>query len=171
MALSDLDFSPGLRLVSKVQSLFRTSILPPPQSPSFILVASFGRSAIRLNDDSAALILQSCLGGQASQFRVSHLSGWCFQFEVCSKTVGLWLYDLKSFSCKAFEVHSSLWGNGGPNWFHQYNLWLDEQASEWTPVIHKKYYASVVKSNLAARTAVFKRLRFPADYHLNYMTD
>jgi hypothetical protein len=52
-------------------------------------VASFGQSAIRLNEDFAALMLQSsCLGGQATDFRVKHLSGWCFCFEVHSKDVG-----------------------------------------------------------------------------------
>jgi hypothetical protein len=39
------------------------------------------------------------------------------------------------------------------------------------PLIHKKSYATVVKSNLVTRTSVFKRLRFPVDYHLNYITD
>jgi hypothetical protein len=103
-------------------------------------------------------MLQSCLGGQDTLFRVSHLSGWCFHFEVQSKAVGFWLYDMKSFSCKAFEVHFSRWGNGGPNWIRQYNLWLDEQDSEWTPVIQKRSYASVVKRNLAAGKTIFQRL-------------
>jgi hypothetical protein len=35
-------------------------------------------------------------------------------------------------------ISLSLWGNEGPNWILQYNLWLDEQASEWTPVICKQ---------------------------------
>jgi hypothetical protein len=44
-------------------------------SSDFIVVASFGRSAICLNEDSIALTLQSCLGGEATNFRVKHLLG------------------------------------------------------------------------------------------------
>jgi hypothetical protein len=76
-------------IMAKVQRLFGTSIPASFPSSSFILVASFGQSAIRLNEDFAALMLQSsCLGGQATDFRVKHLSGWCFCFEVHSKDVG-----------------------------------------------------------------------------------
>jgi hypothetical protein len=42
MALSDLDFSLGLRLQKEVHAKFGTSISPSPLSPGFILVASLG---------------------------------------------------------------------------------------------------------------------------------
>jgi hypothetical protein len=100
MALSDLDFSPGLSLQKEVQARFGTSISPSHLSPGFILVASFSQSAIRINEDSAALILQSCLGGQAAKLRVGFLSGWFFHFEVSSKAVCFFIYGLKSFVWK-----------------------------------------------------------------------
>lgn len=57
---------------------------------------------MRLNEDSASLLLQSCLGGVAKDFNVVHLSGWMFQFSVSCKNVGLLVYKLKNFSCKFF---------------------------------------------------------------------
>jgi hypothetical protein len=65
MALSDLDFSPGLPLQDEVLAKFG--------SPGFLLVASFSRSAIRINEESVAL--QSCLGGLATDFLVEYLIG------------------------------------------------------------------------------------------------
>jgi hypothetical protein len=82
------------------------------------------------------------------------------------------LYDLKSHACKVFAVHFSLWGNGGPNWRGEFNLWQDEQISEWTPVIHKRSYAAAVKNGSSVQKgckSVFQRLHYPADYHLNYL--
>jgi hypothetical protein len=110
MALSDLDFSPGVRLQKEVHAKFGTLMSPSPLSPGFILVASFSRSAIKVIEDSVALILQSCLGGQARHLRITFLSGWSFHFEVSSKAVGFFIYGQRSFSCKSFEVHFSLWG-------------------------------------------------------------
>jgi hypothetical protein len=114
VALSDLDFSLGLSLQAHIHAQLGTSITPSPSVVGFLLVASFGRSAIHLNEDSVALMLESCLGSQATLFRVHHVSGWSFQFQVRSKAVGFWLYDLKSVCCKIFSVHFSLWVNGGP---------------------------------------------------------
>jgi hypothetical protein len=74
MALYDLDFSPGLRFQDRVHASFGMSVSPPPCSPDFILVVIVSRLAIRFNEDSVALILQSCLGGQATNFRVSLLA-------------------------------------------------------------------------------------------------
>lgn len=63
--LSDLDFSHGLEFQCLVVERFGSTVSFSTQTSSryFFLVASFGRSVIRLNCDSVALILQSCLGG------------------------------------------------------------------------------------------------------------
>jgi hypothetical protein len=75
MALSELDFSPGFRLRDQALAKFGTPISPSSNAPGFVLVATFSRSAIHLNEDSASLILQSCLGGLAKDLRVKWLSG------------------------------------------------------------------------------------------------
>jgi len=67
-------------------------------------VASFGRLAVRLNEDSVSLILQACLGGIAKNFNVIHLSGWMFSFSVSCKNFGFMIYKLRSFSCKTFAI-------------------------------------------------------------------
>jgi hypothetical protein len=73
MALSNLDFSPGIRFMEHVRAKFGTSITPPPNAAGFLLVVSFSRFLVRLNEDSASLMLQSCLGGLAKDFRVNWL--------------------------------------------------------------------------------------------------
>jgi hypothetical protein len=63
-------------------------------------------------------------------------------------------------------------GKRGPNWRGEFNLWRDEQISEWTPVIHKRSYAAAVKNGSSVQKgckSVFQRLHYPADYHLNYL--
>jgi hypothetical protein len=168
MALSDLDFSPSLSLQKEILARLGSSISPSPLSPGFILVASFSQSAIRINEDSAALILQSCLGAQAAHLRVGFLSSWCFRFEVSSKVVGLFIYGLKSFACKSF----ALWGDGGPNWACEFVVWYDQKDREWTLVTPERSYASVVKSlpigSSSRPSSVFRRLRYPADYQNNF---
>lgn len=79
-------------------------------------MASFGHCAIRLNYDSVALIIQSCLGGNANDFRVVHLYGLMFRFSVDSKAVGLMVARLKKFVCPLFAIFFALLGNNGPNW-------------------------------------------------------
>ncbi|CAN6244016.1 unnamed protein product [Urochloa humidicola] len=116
--LSDLDFSPGLDFQRLVSDRFNSpvSFTPSFSSSEFFLVASFGRSAIRLNNESVVLMIQSCLGGIDLDFRVQHLAGTMFRFSVFSKHVGFMIHKLSSFKCRAFDIFFTLWGNGGPNW-------------------------------------------------------
>jgi hypothetical protein len=51
MALSDLDFSPGIWFKEHVPAKIGASITPPPNSVGFVLVVSFSRSSVRLNED------------------------------------------------------------------------------------------------------------------------
>jgi hypothetical protein len=57
LVLSDLDFSPRIRLMEHVRAKFSTSITPPPNAAGFILVLSFSCSSVHLNEDSVALVL------------------------------------------------------------------------------------------------------------------
>ncbi|CAN6282755.1 unnamed protein product [Urochloa humidicola] len=115
--LSDLDFGPGLGIQRLVLDRFNSpvSFSPSFSDREFLLVASFGRSALHLNEDSVSLVLQSCIGGLAKDFNVVHLSGAMFRFSVSSKAVGLLIYNLKHYKCALFAIFFALWGNGGPN--------------------------------------------------------
>ena len=97
--LSDLDFGPGVSFEKLVFQCFGCTVSPVSSlSPaSFHLVASFGRSALRLNVDSVGTILKSCLGGTAKDFNVIHLSGWMFKFSVSSKNVGILIRKTNCF--------------------------------------------------------------------------
>ena len=170
VGLSDLDFQPGLGLEKLVSQRFGSPVSPPPShSNGFLLVANFGRSAVRLNVDSVGLILQSCIGGVAKDFQVMHLSRWMYRFSISRKEVGFLIYKFKSFICKNFAVFFFLWGNGRPNWKRELDLWNQEQQAEWTTVGTKKSYADVVRSPpLQKPQSVFLRLNYPSNYHLNY---
>jgi hypothetical protein len=180
VGLSDISFDPRLKFGNQISQRFgcSVSLIPSQLSSSFKLVASFGRSAIRLNEDLVGLLLQSCLGGCSSDFHVKHLSGWMFSFHVSCKKVGFMIKNLGTFSCRMFAIFFYLWGNGGPNWLREFQLWIDEQNVEWTIVSRKpgnshnhskgqsamKSYADIVKSIPPTRTSVFKRLHYPKNY-------
>lgn len=167
-SLSDLCFDPGKKFAALVSQRFGCSVsLPnPPSRKVFRLVASFGRSTVRLNPSSVSLILQACLGGTANDYNVSHLSGWMFGFSVHCKNVGFMVYRLKNFSCKAFSIFFHLWSGGGPNWQKDYDLWRSEQEAEWTLVgsKSKKSFADVVRSNPSLKRPVFLRLTYPLNH-------
>jgi len=94
--LSDLSFTHGANFEALVSQRFGCLVSPPSSqnAKSFHLVASFGRSTVRLNSDSVSLILQACLGGNAKDFRVIHLSGWMFKFCFARMWVS-WFTSLK----------------------------------------------------------------------------
>lgn len=173
--LSDLCFDPGKAVDALVSQRFGRTVSSPPSPSSFVLVVSFGRSAIRLNEDSVSLLLQASIGGVAKEFCVSHLSGWMFKFVVSCKEVGFLIYKLKQFTCKQYSIFFFLWGKGGPNWRRDYALWCQEQEAEWTTVGAKKSYADAVRSRKISHQtkpgpskSVFSRLSFPDNYHQNY---
>lgn len=105
--LSDLCFDSGKDFESLVSQRFGCSVSSPPDSRSFILIASFGRSTVRLNEDSISLVLKATLGGVAKDFCVTHLSGWMFSFLVSCKDVGFMIYRLKQFICKQYAIFST----------------------------------------------------------------
>lgn len=76
--LLDLDFAQGIDFAGLVHQRFKCSVSPCslPSPKAFLLVASFGRSRIKLNVDSVGIILQACLGGDAKNFNI--LGGWFF---------------------------------------------------------------------------------------------
>lgn len=170
---SDLCFDPGIAFSRLVSQRFSCSVSPKPpiSSSAFHLVVSFGRSAIRLNEDSVSLILQACLGGIAKDFNVFHLSGWMFSFSVSCKNVGLMVYKLKSVSCKSFAIFFHLWSGGGPNWHQEYDLRCKERDAEWTLVgsKHKKSFADIVRSPISPKKPVFLHLIYPSNYGVAFL--
>jgi hypothetical protein len=163
--LFDLDFAPGLQIQRVVEEHFSSPVsFHTSSSREFFLVVTFGRSAIRLNEDSVSLILQSCLGGVAKDFKVAHPSRMCFRFLVFSKSVGFLVYNLKFYKCSKFAGFFDLWGDGGPNWIREHHCWLEESQASWTYVGSKSKpsYVDVVKQCLPDRSkpSVFSRLDF-----------
>lgn len=126
---------------------------------------------------SVGLILQATIGGAATDFRVCQLSDRVFRFTVSSEPVGFYIYNLFSFECKLYKLFFHLWGNGGPNWHFEFQLFLDEEERSWEKSAprgqQKKSFAEVVKSTPLSganavpvgRRSVFTRIRQPSSSH------
>lgn len=109
------------------------------------------------------------LGALLSHFHVVHRLDRTFKFFVASKSVGFFIANLRSFSCDSYLLTFHLWGNGGPNWIAEFNLYQQEESS-WTTartktsLVNGKSFADVVKQKpylvpmlflLAARNLLF----------------
>jgi hypothetical protein len=72
MLPSILDPAPGVAFSGKVRSLLDSLIVSPfpDDARSIWLIASFARSKLKLDVTNVGLILQSILGGIASEFAV-----------------------------------------------------------------------------------------------------
>uniref|UniRef100_K3ZDY8 Uncharacterized protein n=1 Tax=Setaria italica TaxID=4555 RepID=K3ZDY8_SETIT len=149
-SLSDLDFQPGRAFHEAAISRFGPGTLITCCHPSddFFLIASFSCSALRINADSTALVLQSLLGGSILYFQVVHQDAWCFHFSVASKHVGLMIHRMAKFVCKEFAIFFTLWRNGGPDYMREELLWNQMQEAGWNHVHRKKKsYAEVARSH------------------------
>lgn len=112
-------------------------------------MAAFSRCKFRLSVESVGTLLQAAIGGIAKQFGVSQLGDRTFIFVVSTKSVGLFLTNLRSFACDSFKVFFFQWGNGNPNWRSEYSRYLLEEASSWSSSSSKsghRSFADVVKS-------------------------
>lgn len=85
----------------------------PDDARCFWLFASFARSKIKLVPKNVSLILQSILGGVASDFAVVEVKDWIFKFSVFSREVGILIYNLKVVSDASFKVAFHLWNEKG----------------------------------------------------------
>jgi hypothetical protein len=136
MALSGLDSRLGKVVEAEIQRRFScpVSFDSHLSAHEFFLVLSFDRCKFRLSEHSAALILQSVIGGHAHSFNVIRLDNRVFRFSVHSQEVGFHIYKLRSFECSNFKIFFNLWHNGGPNFEIEFRNWESEQAKEWVQV-------------------------------------
>jgi hypothetical protein len=106
--LSDLSFDPGIEFSALVSSRFGCSVSSPHalSTSAFHLVASFGRSALRLDVDSVSLILQSCLGGLQRISMFSTFQVGCSNFQSPAKMSDSWFIGSKVSFAKPFWFSS-----------------------------------------------------------------
>ncbi|TVU06696.1 hypothetical protein EJB05_49921, partial [Eragrostis curvula] len=147
--LPGLDFRPGTGVQSAILERFGSPVNFKPASgqSEFILVASIGRCAYRLNEETVGFILQATIGGIAADFRTSQLDDRLFRFSVSSKQVGLHIYNLQSYECKQYKLYFHLWGAGGAHWSKESKDYNQEEAASWQTVTHRKRrsYADTVR--------------------------
>jgi hypothetical protein len=105
-------------------------------------------------------------------FDVVQLLDRVFRFLVCSKKVGLIIYNLRSFKCDEFKLFFHLWNFSGPNWAKEYRDYCHEEQSSWAEVVRNgkvhRTYDQAVKSNVlsgANRIPLGKRTYHNYVYH------
>jgi hypothetical protein len=86
----------------------------PTPNGSFLLFATFQCFLFRLAEEYVALVLQSCLGGRASDFHVKFLSNNHFHFSIFSKEVDFQIYRKRRVITSSFDIYFHLWSNGTP---------------------------------------------------------
>ena len=109
MASSILDFTSGIAFSNKVlQHLGSPVISPfPDDAHSFWLIASFARCKIKIDETNVGLILQSILGGVASEFAVVEIQDWNLRFFL--GMLALWSISLVLFQIP-FSKSLSIFG-------------------------------------------------------------
>lgn len=108
---------------------------------------------MRSNEESTSQIIQACIGGVAADFR----------FTVFSKNVGIMIHRLGKVCNPLFDLHFTLWRNGGPNYMKEKRIWDAKQDAEWHLVTRaKRSYSDVAQSG--SSHSAFQRLVFPEDY-------
>ncbi|TVU49835.1 hypothetical protein EJB05_01173, partial [Eragrostis curvula] len=147
----DLDLQPGLDMQATIWRKLKLSVNHSEGNDlnQFFLLASFGRSKFRLSEENVGFALQSCLGGNARDFKVKQIGDRVFQFVVSSKAVGFHIYNLKFYHCELFKVFFNLWSDRGPRLESEVQRWEHEQESEWIPVINKKKQRRIEKMSFA----------------------
>lgn len=125
---------PGIAIRKVIRERFKSTVTPLCKRHAFFLVASFGRSKIKLTPLSVGAILQATLGGVDLDFDVLQLADRVFSFSVASKWVGFHLFNLRSFGCTHFKVFFHLWGSGGPDWKREWSLFCKEEDASWSVV-------------------------------------
>lgn len=141
MDLSLLDQRPGSLFSTKVKSLLCCSVTSG-SGFGFWLLAAFPCSKLRLSEDTVGFLLQSALGGVASEFLVKEVADWVFKFRVTSKEVGFLVYGLKDFSSDSFRVVFNICNDIG----FDRSVEAISPSEPWQRVSYKKVKKSYVEA-------------------------
>jgi hypothetical protein len=98
------------------------------------MVVSFGHASFKLDESAVGIALEAATGGFSGDLKVSLLRDRVFSFCVSCKSVGFYLFNLRSFACTQFKCFFHLWSWGGPNWQREFQNWQRECEQSWTIV-------------------------------------
>jgi len=148
---SSLNFSPGITFSNKVLSQFGSPVISPfpDDAHNFWLLASFARSKLKLTVNNVGHILQSILGGVATEFSVVEIKDWIFKFTVFSRDVGLFVYKLGVVDNPLFKLAFNLWNERGMTLAESFISVSQGPQYHWVQVRSKKdkcSFAEVVRS-------------------------
>jgi hypothetical protein len=63
------------------------------------MVVSFGHASFKLDESAVGIALEAATGGFSGDLKVSLLRDRVFSFCVSCKSVGFYLFNLRSFAC------------------------------------------------------------------------
>ena len=98
------------------------------------MVVAFGRTSFKIDENSAAVALESITGDRCDALNVSYLRDCVFSFTVSNKQVGFLLTKRRKFVSPKFICYFYLWNYGGPQWIYEFKLWQKQCKEEWTLV-------------------------------------
>ena len=154
MDFSTSSSSPGLLFASNIRAKFGVPVVSPQpdDAKSFWLLASFSRADFWLTPESVSSALQFILGGDASLFAVVEVEERIFKFTVFSRSVGLEVYHLSSFSNSSFRVFFHLWNKLGFDLAKSNSIKDSRPQYDWVQVKSKKStqrsFVDVVKTRI-----------------------
>ena len=105
LLLNGLNYAPRIEFQHVVWNRWNLHIHDQSgNSSTFLLIVSFGHCKWCLSSGSVGFLLQAVIGGFAASFNVVQLSDRVFRFSVCSKKVGIIIYNLRLFECDEFKL-------------------------------------------------------------------
>src|SRR3954471_1680962 len=104
-----LDLAPGKEFSEEVRHTFFSTVHPTVHSGHFTMVVAFGRTSFKLDEDSAAVALESITGGSCDALKVSSIRNRVFSFTVANKHVGFLLTKCRKFVSSKFICYFYLW--------------------------------------------------------------
>ena len=149
-----LDLAPGQEFSEEVRRSCFSMVHPTLDSRNFTMVVAFGRTSLKLTEDSVTVALESITGGICDALKVSILRDRVFSFTVSSKKVGFLLIDRRKFVSPNFICYFYLWNHGGPQWLYEFNLWKKQTKEEWTLVSPSKKRARLGLNALRFSTII-----------------
>ena len=104
------DFAPGLNVEDQIRCRFGSLVHfnHDPKTKDIFLVVSFSSTSFPLSVESVGLVLQCCIGGLASGFKVESIGARNFWFSVASHKVGHFIYALRDRVWPDFTCHFGL---------------------------------------------------------------
>lgn len=159
----DLDFSPGAAFAEKVYDCYGSMIQPSDESGHLTMVVSFNRHSFRLNEDSVAATWKQLLVVMRLIYWSHALRTWSSHsmFRASRLVLSFLIFGLTL--ARNSNVFFHLWGQGGPNWVHEFAIWKKECDVEWIIISPSKLSFAQFEGYTACKGYCFRVVQAKID--------